>query len=123
MKKPSKKEILSDEIKDTEYNALIRLEPTSKFELKVKSGTLECYDTISKTKASIKFNKSSKLYKLLGGYSMLKPNYKNSRLIAISIDEKGNTNVLEGKELKAAEKKYKLDLKPWYLVHNNSFGV
>jgi hypothetical protein len=103
--------------------ALILLTKDSKYELKARTGTLECYDTISKTKVSIKFNKSSKVYKLLGGYSMLKPNYKNSRLIAISIDEKGNTNVLEGKELKAAEKKYKLDIKPWYLVHNNSFGV
>lgn len=123
MKKPSKKEILSDEVKDTEYNALIRLEPTSVFELKARTGTLECYDIISKKIVNIKFTSKSMIYKLLGGYSIIKNQFKKSRLIAIEIDSKGNATVLDDKKLKAVEKKYKKLLNDWTVVHKKSFGI
>lgn len=109
-------------VKDTEFNALILLTKESKFDLKSRTGTLECFDKISKKIISIKFSKTSKLYKLLSGYSMIKDTFKPNRLIAVEVDLKGNTTVLEDKKLKALEKKY-LSKELWYLVHKNSFGI
>lgn len=121
--KRTKKELHENtEVKDKNYNALILLTKESNFELKARTGTLECFDKISKKIISIKFGKTSKLYKLLSGYSMFKDNFKSSRLIAIEIDNKGTASVLEDKKLKAVEKKY-LHKEPWYVVHKNSFGI
>ena len=54
---------------------------------------------------------------------MFKSNFKSQRLIAIEVDEKMNATVLEDKKLKAIEKKYKIQNKPWYMVYKNSFGI
>lgn len=108
---------------DNEFNALILLEPTSKFELKARVSTLECHDLISKKDVKIKFSKHSPLFKLLSGYSMLTLLYRKSRIIAVEIDLKGNAVVLEDKKLKAVEKKYKKLLGSWQMVHKNSFGI
>ena len=108
--------------KDKNYNTLILLTKESVFELKARTGTLECFDKISKKIISIKFGKTCKLYKLLSGYSMLKDNFKSSRLIAIEVDDKGSATVLEDNKLKAIEKKY-MHKEPWYLVHKNTFGI
>lgn len=121
--KRTKKELHENtEVKDKEYNCLILLNKESEINLKVKTGTLTAYDTISKKNISIKFSKKSILYSLLSGYTMFKDNYKSSRLIAIEVDSKMNAVVLEDKKLKAIEKKY-LSKQPWYLVHKNSFGI
>lgn len=121
--KRTKKELHENtEVKDKNYNALILLTKESNFELKARTGTLECFDKISKKIISIKFGKTSKIYKLLSGYSMFKDNFKSSRLIAIEVDDKGTASVLEDKKLKAVEKKY-LHKEPWYVVHKNSFGI
>lgn len=122
MKRTKKELHESTEVKDKEYNCLILLNKESEINLKVKTGSLTAYDTISKKSISIKFSKKSKLYSLLSGYMMLKENYKSSRLIAIEVDSKMNAVVLEDKKLKAIEKKY-LSKQPWYLVHKNSFGI
>ena len=63
------------------------------------------------------------LFKLLSGYSIIKDQFKKSRLIAIEIDSKDNVTVLEDKKLQAVEKKYKKLLADWTLVHKNSFGI
>lgn len=57
---------------DTDYDTIIVLEPNSKFELKARSGTIECYDYINKKTEKLKFSNKSSLYKLLSGYSMIK---------------------------------------------------
>lgn len=111
------------EIKEIESNTLIRLEPTSKFELKAKSGTLECYDIISKKDIKIKFTSKLMIFKLLSGYNIIKDQFKKSRLIAIKIDSKGNASVLIDKELRTIEKKYKKLLGNWTVVHKNSLGI
>lgn len=110
------------EVKDTEFNALLLLTKESKFELKARTGTLECFDKISKKIISVKFSKTSEIYRLLNGYSMLKDTFKSSRLIGVEIDLKGNAVVLKDKKLKALEKKY-LSKEPWYLIHKNTFGI
>lgn len=123
--KRTKKELQTHEnteVKDTEFNALLLLTKESKFELKARTGTLECFDKISKNIISIKFSKSSEIYKLLNGYSMLKDLFKSNRLIAVEVDLKGNAIVLEDKKLKALEKKY-LSKEPWYIIHKNTFGI
>lgn len=109
-------------VKDNEFNALLLLTKESRFELKARTGTLECFDKISKKIISVKFSKTSEIYRLLSGYSMLKDAFKKSRFIAVEIDSKENAAVLKDKKLKALEKKY-LSKEPWYLVHNNTFGI
>lgn len=122
MKRTKKELHQNTEVKDNEFNALLLLTKESKFELKSRIGTLECFDKISKKYISVKFSKTSEIYKLLSGYSMLKDTFKKSRLIGVEIDLKGNAVVLKDKKLKALEKKY-LSKEPWYLVHKNTFGI
>lgn len=104
---------------------LLLIDKNSRFELKARTGTLTAFDYSDKhkTKVAIKFKKSSMIYKLLSGYSMLKENYKKPRLIAITEDESKNSDVTNDKELKSLEKKYKKLLNDWTIVHKNSFGI
>ena len=108
---------------DTDYDTIILLEPNSKFELKARSGTIECYDYINKKTAKLKFSNKSSLYKLLSGYSMIKDIYKKSRLIAVEIDSKNNVSVLEDNRLKQAEKKFKKHMKDWRILFRGSLGI
>lgn len=110
-------------IKDNNYDAILKLTPNSKFELKVKVGTLICDDIISKKEVKVKFKKGSDLFKLLSGYNDIKLLYKKSRLIAVEINEKSEAVVLTEKRLKQIEKKYKKVMNDWTILFKNSLGV
>ncbi len=120
---PEIKEIESNSNRIDTVNTIIRLNPSSKFELKARTGTLECYDIVSKKDIKIKFSSKSEIFKLLSGYTIIKDQFKKSRLIAIKIDSKGNASVLIDNELRTIEKKYKKLLCNWTVVHKNSLGI
>ena len=111
------------EVKDKDFDAILKLTPESKFELKPKTGSLSCYDLISKKEVKVKFKKGSALYNLLSGYSMLKFLYRKTRLIAVQIDDKTEAVVLTDKRLAQVEKKYKKFMNDWTILFKNSLGV
>ena len=111
------------EVQDKNFDAILKLTPESKFELKVKVGTLTCLDLISKKEVTVKFKKGSALFRLLSGYSDIKLLYRKSRLIAVEIDDKSEATVLVDKRLKQVEKKYKKFMNDWTVIFKNSLGV
>ena len=111
------------EVKDKDFDAILKLTPESKFELKLKTGSLTCYDLISKKEVKVKFKKGSALYNLLSGYLMLKFLYRKTRLIAVQIDDKTEAVVLTDKRLAQVEKKYKKFMNDWTVLFKNSLGV
>ena len=111
------------EVQDKDYDAILKLTPESKFELKLKTGSLSCYDLISKKEVKVKFKKGSALYNLLSGYLMLKFLYRKTRLIAVQIDDKTEAVVLTDKRLAQVEKKYKKFMNDWTILFKNSLGV
>lgn len=111
------------EVQDKDFDAILKLTPESKFELKVKVGTLTCLDLISKKEVTVKFKKGSALFRLLSGYSDIKLSYRKSRLIAVKIDDKFEATVLVDKRLKQVEKKYKKFMNDWTVIFKNSLGV
>lgn len=111
------------EVKDKDFDAILKLTPESKFELKLKTGSLTCYDLISKKEVKVKFKKGSALYNLLSGYLMLKFLYRKTRLIAVQIDDKSEAVVLTDKRLAQVEKKYKKIMNDWTVLFKNSLGV
>lgn len=111
------------EVQDKDFDAILKLTPESKFELKVKVGTLTCLDLISKKEVTVKFKKGSALFRLLSGYSDIKLLYRKSRLIAVKIDDKFEATVLVDKRLKQVEKKYKKFMNDWTVIFKNSLGV
>lgn len=111
------------EVQDKDFDAILKLTPESKFELKVKVGTLTCLDLISKKEVTVKFKKGSALFRLLSGYSDIKLLYRKSRLIAVEIDDKSEATVLVDKRLKQVEKKYKKFMNDWTVIFKNSLGV
>lgn len=111
------------EVKDKDFDAILKLTPESKFELKLKTGSLTCYDLISKKEVKVKFKKGSALYNLLSGYLMLKFLYRKTRLIAVQIDDKSEAVVLTDKRLAQVEKKYKKFMNDWAVLFKNSLGV
>jgi hypothetical protein len=111
------------EVKDKDFDAILKLTPESKFELKLKTGSLTCYDLISKKEVKVKFKKGSALYNLLSGYLMLKFLYRKTRLIAVQIDDKSEAVVLTDKRLAQVEKKYKKFMNDWTVLFKNSLGV
>ena len=111
------------EVKDKDFDAILKLTPESKFELKLKTGSLTCYDLISKKEVKVKFKKGSALYNLLSGYLMLKFLYRKTRLIAVQIDDKTEAVVLTDKRLAQVEKKYKKFMNDWTILFKNSLGV
>lgn len=119
-----KKELRENtEVQDKDFDAILKLTPESKFELKVKVGTLTCLDLISKKEVTVKFKKGSALFRLLSGYSDIKLLYRKSRLIAVKIDDKFEATVLVDKRLKQVEKKYKKFMNDWTVIFKNSLGV
>lgn len=119
-----KKDLIENHIvKDTNYDAILKLTPTSNFELKVKVGTLTAYDMISKKDVKVKFKKGSALFNLLSGYSDINIIYKKTRLIAVEVNEKSEATVLTDKRLKQVEKKYKKFMNDWTILFKNSLGV
>lgn len=110
-------------VQDSDFDAILKLTPTSEFELKVKVGTLTCEDVISKKEVKVKFKKGSALFNLLSGYSEIKLLYKKTRLIAVEINEKSEATVLTDKRLKQVEKKYKKFMNDWTILFKNSLGV
>ena len=111
------------EVQDANFDAILKLTPESKFELKVKVGSLTCLDLISKKEVTVKFKKGSALFRLLSGYSDIKLMYKKTRLIAVEIDNKSEATVLVDKRLKQVEKKYKKFMNDWTVLFKNSLGV
>jgi hypothetical protein len=119
-----KKDLIENHVvQDINYDAILKLTPTSNFELKVKVGTLTAYDMISKKEIKVKFKKGSLLFNLLSGYSDIKLMYKKTRLIAVEVDEKSEAIVLTDKRLKQVEKKYKKFMNDWTILFKNSLGV
>lgn len=119
-----KKDLMENNIvQDSDFDAILKLMPTSIFELKVKVGTLTAYDMISKKEIKVKFKKGSALFNLLSGYSDIKLMYKKTRLIAVEINEKLEATVLTDKRLKQVEKKYKKFMNDWTILFKNSLGV
>ena len=104
---------------------LILLDKDSEIKLTAKQGKLKCFDVLNNKNIEIKFKKSKDnlIWNLLDGYQMIKPLYKNQRLIAIEVDDKFNAVVLNDTKLKAFEKKHKKYFKVWSMVHKNSFGI
>lgn len=123
MTKKKKDLIENSVVQDSDFDAILKLTPESKFELKAKTGNLKCYDLISKKEVKVKFKKGSQLYNLLSGYSMIKMLYRKSRLIAVQINEKSEAIVLTDKRLKQVEKKYKKFMNDWTVLFKNSLGV
>lgn len=115
--------VLKHEVKDNDYDAIIKLEPTSQFDLKARVGHLTAFDMISNREVKIKFKKSSMLYKLLAGYSDIKIQFRKTRLLAVEIDESGEAKVLEGKHLQQVEKKYKRLMTNWSVLFKDSLGI
>lgn len=111
------------EAQDKVFDAILKLTPESKFELKVKVGSLTCLDLISKEEVTVKFKKDSALFRLLSGYSMINLLYRKSRLIAVEINDKSEATVLVDKRLKQVEKKYKKFMTDWTVLFKNSLGV
>ncbi len=120
LKNKPKKEI---SVVDDNFDVLLKLEPTSEIALKPKTGTLKCLLVASNEYKTIKFKKTSKIYNLLSGYLLIKDLYRKPRLIAVEMDDKLNVDVLEGKKLKLAEKKFKKYTKDWTIIHKNSLGI
>ena len=119
-----KKDLMENNIvQDSDFDAILKLMPTSVFELRVKVGTLTAYDMISKKEIKVKFKKGSALFNLLSGYSDIKLMYKKTRLIAVEINEKLEATVLTDKRLKQVEKKYKKFMNDWTILFKNSLGV
>lgn len=109
-------------IHDTEFDHILKLEPTSAFELKARTGHLTALDLISKKVVTVKFKKTSSLFRLLSGYLDIKQVYRKTRLIAVEVDKKGEAVVLEGKHLSQVERKYKKLMTPWN-TFKNSMGI
>lgn len=108
-------------------NVLLLLNHDSKIKLNKTNGTLETLNAISALgieTIKVSFKKSSMIYKLLDGRSLLKDIYKKDRLIAVKIDDKLNATELTGEELKTFEEEIfkSCDFK-WNLLFKNSFGI
>lgn len=108
--------------KPSKSNYLILLTADSKIDLKARSGTLKAIDYKTGKFIDLKFNKN-KLYKLLDGRLLIKNIYKQNRLLAIEVDSKGNSSIMEGKKLKDFEKLNKIDGIHWSLKFKDSFGA
>ena len=108
--------------KTSEFNYLILLTTDSKIDLKARSGTLKTIDYKTGNFIDLKFNKN-KLYNLLDGRLLIKDVYKQNRLLAIEVDSKGNSSIMEGKKLKDFEKLNKIDKIHWSLKFKDSFGA
>ena len=109
-------------VHDTEFDCILKLEPTSVFELKARTGHLTALDLISKKVVTVKFKKASSLFRLLSGYSDIKQVYRKTRLIAVEVDKKGEAVVLTDKHLTQVEKKFKKLMTPWN-TFKNSLGI
>ena len=99
-------------MKDTQKekdNLLILLNNDSKFKLNKTNGTLETICLTTKKNIKVTFSKSSMIYKLLDGRSLIKINYRKDRLIEIKVDNKMKNDVLSGTELEKFEKSVKLN--------------
>ena len=70
----------------------------------------------------MKFNKN-KLYNLLDGRLLIKDICKQNRLLAIEVDSKGNSSIMEGKKLKDFEKLNKINKIHWSLKFKDSLGA
>ena len=106
----------------SEYNYLILLTTDSKIDLKARSGTLKTIDYKTGKFIDLKFNKN-KLYNLLDGRLLIQDIYKQNRLLAIEVDSKGNSSIMEGQKLKDFEKLNKIDKIYWSLKFKDSFGA
>ena len=106
----------------SESNYLILLTTDSKIDLKARSGTLKTIDYKTGKFIDLKFNKN-KLYNLLDGRLLIQDIYKQNRLLAIEVDSKGNSSIMEGKKLKDFEKLNKIDKIHWSLKFKDSFGA
>ena len=113
---------ISETSKSSKSNYLILLTYDSKIDLKARSGTLKAIDYKTGKFIDLKFNKN-KLYKLLDGRLLIKNIYKQNRLLAIEVDSKGNSSIMEGKKLKDFEKLNKIDGIHWSLKFKDSFGA
>lgn len=114
--------ITSEIPKTSESNYLILLTPDSKIDLKARSGTLKTIDYKTGNFIDLKFNKN-KLYNVLDGRLLIKDIYKQNRLLAIEVDSKGNSSIMEGKKLKDFEKLNKIGKIHWSLKFKDSFGA
>lgn len=113
-------------MKDTQKekdNLLILLNNDSKFKLNKTNGTLETICLTTKKNIKVTFSKSSMIYKLLDGRSLIKINYRKDRLIAIKVDNKMKADVLSGTELEKFEKSAKLSKYNKFLIFKNSLGI
>ena len=106
----------------SESNYLILLTTDSKIDLKARAGTLKTIDYKTGNFIDLKFNKN-KLYNLLDGRLLIQDIYKQNRLLAIEVDSKGNSSIMEGKKLKDFEKLNKIDKIHWSLKFKDSFGA
>ena len=109
-------------LETSESNYLILLTVDSKIDLKARSGTLKTIDYKTGNFINLKFNKN-KLYNLLDGRLLIQAIYKQNRLLAIEVDSKGNSSIMEGKKLKDFEKLNKIDKIHWSLKFKDSFGA
>ena len=123
IKKPKvSKTISKTNNKTSEFNYLILLTTDSKIDLKARSGTLKVINYKTGNFIDLKFNKNG-LYNLLDGRLLIKNIYKQNRLLAIEVDSKGNSSIMEGKKLKDFEKLSKVDEIHWSLKFKNSLGA
>ena len=106
----------------SESNYLILLTTDSKIDLKARFGTLKTIDYKTGNFINLKFNKN-KLYNLLDGRLLIQDIYKQNRLLAIEVDSKGNSSIMEGKKLKDFEKLNKIGKIHWSLKFKDSFGA
>lgn len=106
----------------SESNYLILLTTDSKIDLKSRSGTLKTIDYKTGNFIDLKFNKN-KLYNFLDGRLLIKNVYKQNRLLAIEVDSKYNSSIMEDKKLKDFEKLNKIDKIHWSLKFKDSLGA
>ena len=106
----------------SESNYLILLTTDSKIDLKARSGTLKTIDYKTGNSIDSKFDKN-KLYNLLDGRLLIQDIYKQNRLLAIEVDSKGNSSIMECKKLKDFEKLNKIDKIHWSLKFKDSLGA